>query len=147
MYEVREVDGTLFADTLHGFNSLAPETFPPLKLHHLESGFWWLAYLDDEAVAFAGLVPMTPFKGYGYLKRCYVKPDHYGHGLQFRLMCAREVKARQLEWTHLVSECLSTNSFSSRISSISPFTVNSRSKKPGDSRYSIFAPWNFALSR
>lgn len=111
-YELHEVDGVTFAETLAGLNRLVPE-WPELQTRHFENGYWWIAYHGGEIVAFAGLVPMTPFVGYGYLKRCYVKPDHYGHGLQFRMMVAREVKARQLEWTHLVSECLSTNSFSS----------------------------------
>jgi hypothetical protein len=32
--------------------------------------------------------------------------------LQFRLMCVRETKARQLGFTHLVSECLEENTYS-----------------------------------
>jgi L-amino acid N-acyltransferase YncA len=57
-------------------------------------------------------VPFEPFPNIGYLKRCYVNPDHHGHGLQFRLMVARETKAKQLGWTHLVSECRVNNKHS-----------------------------------
>lgn len=108
-YRINEVDGETHADEIRRFNSLTPEIFPLLKPNHLTDGFWWFAYLEDAPIAFAGLVAMTPFENYGYLKRCYVSPDHHGHGLQFRLMTAREIKAKQLGWTHLVSECAAGN--------------------------------------
>lgn len=102
--------------TIHRFNSYDPVTFPPLKPHHLENGFWWFAYLDGEVVAFAGMVPNDPYDrfGVGYLKRAYVLPDHRGHGLQLRLLFAREAKAKQLGWTMLVSECGALNGPSAR---------------------------------
>jgi GNAT superfamily N-acetyltransferase len=113
-YIFEEVDATDpgAAHTIHHFNALCPEIFPELEARHLENGYWWIAYCEGEPVAFAGLVPMSPFDGYGYLKRCYVLPDHHGHGLQLRMMVAREVKARQIGWTHLVSECGAGNSWS-----------------------------------
>ena len=39
-------------------------------------------------------------------------PDHHGHGLQFKLIVARELKAKRLGWTHLVSECRVNNKYS-----------------------------------
>ena len=110
-YEISEVNGTDNAATIHYFNSLAPETFPPLELKHLVKGYWWLAYRDDYPVAFAGLVPFG-LPGVGYFKRCLVLPNHHGRGLQYRLMVARELKARQLGWTTLVSECKANNEHS-----------------------------------
>ena len=106
-YRIVEVDGyePAIAVQLHAFNHCVPEVFPPLKPHHLENGFWWLVYLDAEAIAFAGLVPFEPFPKTGYLKRSYVSPDHRGNALQLRLLGVREQKARELKWTHLVSEC------------------------------------------
>ena len=65
-----------------------------------------------EPVAFAGLVPFEPFPNIGYCKRCFVKPDHHGHGLQFRTLMARELKCRQLNWHTLVSECAEQNFWS-----------------------------------
>lgn len=115
MYEVREIDGILNRDILEEFNALDPY-FPPLQDRHFSDGFWWLAVRTDHpdaigeveaAVAFAGLVPFLP--KIGYFKRCFVMPGHHGHGLQYRLMKARELKARQLGWTMLVSECRSSN--------------------------------------
>jgi len=108
-YIIREVDGAEYADELHRFNGMCPETFPTLTARHIENGFWWFAYLDAEAIAFAGMVEMIPFPSVGYLKRAYVMPDHRGHGLQSRFMALREAKAREIGWTHIVSECAETN--------------------------------------
>ena len=112
MYQIKEVDGVAYADVIHSFNKLVGK-WPDLQEKHYTSGYWWLVYLDMDVVAFAGLVPMEPFTGYGYCKRCYVHPDHHGHGLQFRLLSAREEKAKQLGWTHLISECSGDNLWSS----------------------------------
>ena len=107
MYTIEEIDGEERANEISRFNSLAPETFPLLKPNHLTDGHWWLVYHNEiqEPVAFAGLVEMQPFHRVGYFKRCYVMPDHVGHGLQLRLMFVREVKARELGYTQIVSEC------------------------------------------
>jgi GNAT superfamily N-acetyltransferase len=133
-YQIHEVDGTAHAETIHRFNSLAPKTFPLLKSHHLENGYWWLAYLEGVPVAFAGMVPFDPFPNIGYLKRCYVLPDHHGHGLQFRMMVTRELKARQLGWTHLVSECGGDNRWSAnnfRRAGFDPCEPEQRWGEPG----------------
>lgn len=110
-YRIVEVDGTDpdTAALLHGFNAMAPETFPPLEPHHIETGFWWIAYLGSLPVAFAGMVEFLPFRGVAYLKRCYVLPDHRGHGLQLRFMFTREVKALTLGWHLLASETAAGN--------------------------------------
>lgn len=121
-YRVMEVDGEEQAVTIHRLNGLAPETFPPLSPHHLTDGFWWIAYLNAEAVAFAGMVEMIPFQNVAYLKRAYVLPDHRGHGLQSRFMTLREAKAKSLGWTHLVSECGADNHASAANFSRAGFT-------------------------
>jgi len=109
MYEIAEVDGIQNREALEAFNALDPY-FPPLQDRHFTNGYWWLAFDGDgNEVAFAGMVPFLPLARVGYFKRCYVLPAHKGHGLQLRLMCARVVKARQLNFSHLVSECLSSN--------------------------------------
>lgn len=106
MYEIHEIDGEAYSNEINGFNAMAPEVFPPLTLHHLANGHWWFAYHQetDKAVAFAGLVPFE-VGNVAYFKRCYVQPDHVGHGLQLRLMFVREVKARDLGYAQIVSEC------------------------------------------
>jgi GNAT superfamily N-acetyltransferase len=111
IYEIAEVNGVHLSYTIDAMNRLDP-FFPELQERHIVSGYWWLAYLNDDPVAFAGMVPMEPFPGVGYFKRCLVKQGHHGHGLQYRLMKARELKARQLGWTMLVSECRADNEHS-----------------------------------
>jgi len=110
VYEIAEIGGLDNSATIEHFNGLDP-IFPRLELKHLVNGYWWLAYQQDDPVAFAGMVPFG-LPGVGYFKRCYVKPDHHGRGLQYRLMAARELKAKQLGWTCLVSECGDGNTYS-----------------------------------
>lgn len=115
-YHLAEVDGSdpLYAEVIHRLNRMAPEVFPELRDHHLENGFWWIAYDTNSPVAIAGMVPFDPFPGVGYLKRAYVLPDHRGHGLQLRFMHLREAKAISLGWHLLVSETAADNVFSAR---------------------------------
>jgi len=118
-YEIREIDAVLNRHIIEEFNALDPY-FPDLQDRHFKHGYWWLALKTDHpdavgeveaAVAFAGMVPFT-LPNIGYMKRCFVMPGHHGHGLQYRLLKARELKARQLGWTCLVSECRSDNKHS-----------------------------------
>lgn len=111
-YDIFEVDGVEYQDEINRFNSMAPEIFPVLKPHHFTDGHWWLVRCGDEVVAFAGIVPFEPCDGVWYFKRCYVLPDHHGHGLQFRLMKARELKARQIGARQIISECAGSNTYS-----------------------------------
>ena len=113
-YEIYPVDGIAHRHAIEYLNSLCPETFPALTVRHLQDGFWWLVYLGDDPVGFAGMVPFVPFDGVWYLKRCYLKPSARGHNLQYRLMVARIAKAKNIGCKMLVSECLESNSFSAR---------------------------------
>ena len=113
-YTLHEVDGVFNADVIKQFNALVPE-WPPLQPRHFTDGFWWIAFHEDrEPIGFAGMVPMVPFPNVGFCKRCHIRPEHIGHGLQYRLLMAREARARQLSWTTLVSECSADNTRSAR---------------------------------
>ena len=112
-YRINEVDGTDpdEAHTIRRFNAMVD--WPELTDHHLQSGYWWLIHSDfgfGRPIGFAGMVPFTPFCDVGYLKRCYVSPEHRGNGLQMRTMYVREAKAKRLGWKQLVSECTSVQS-------------------------------------
>lgn len=113
MYRVREVDASdeEISDIIHDFNNTAHPKFPVLKEEELEGPncYWWLAYLGNEPVAFAGVVPSRLYPNAGYLKRSGVLPAHRGHGLQLRFFRAREAKARKIGWTALVSETVLEN--------------------------------------
>lgn len=109
---IKEVEGATCASVIHDFNRLSPDTFPELKPKHLERGYWFIAYDEENAnerVGFAGMVPFDPVPNVGYLKRAYVLPDARGNGLQWEFMLARERLAKELGWTQLVSECIYTN--------------------------------------
>jgi len=125
---VQEVDPIAYADVIRQFNSLDP-IFPELQPRHFTDGYWWIAFSDDgETRGFAGLVPMTPFDKTGYLKRCLTLDR--GYGIQYRMMIARELKAKQLGWTRLVSECRSDNEYSCR-----------NFRKAGFERFEPEQPW------
>lgn len=110
MYRIREVDASdeEIADIIHHFNRESEVAFPELTEDELDNGHWWLAYLEKEPVAFAGMVPSNKWHNVGYFKRAGVAPRHRGNGLQIRLMRVRERKAKRIGWTHLISECTET---------------------------------------
>jgi hypothetical protein len=104
MYHIEEVDATdpREASTIRYFNAMVPD-WPPLTDHHLQNGHWWIINATN-AAGFTGMVPFTPFCGVGYLKRCYISPEHRGNGLQIRSLFIREAKAKGLGWKQLISE-------------------------------------------
>ena len=140
MYEICEVDGLTHKDMIDAFNAMVPETFPPLELRHYTSGHWWLAYLGDDPVGFAGMVPHVPFDVLGawYLKRCYLKPSARGHNLQYRFMAVRIAKARALKLKMLVSECMETNTFSAHNFARSGFEKRDFVEQPWGSAGSVY---------
>ena len=75
-----------------------------IRLKNFGHGFWWVAYLDDVAVAFAGLHASVQWERTGYLARAGVHPAARGHGLQRRLIRVRIAKARRLGWQWLVTD-------------------------------------------
>jgi GNAT superfamily N-acetyltransferase len=102
-YRVRYVDGSE-PDMAYRIMRLHRECFgfsAPLTAPWDEDT--WVAYQDDDAVGFATLQDW-PEPGLGYLARAGVIKEHRGHGLQRRLIRARERRARQLGYTRLVSD-------------------------------------------
>jgi hypothetical protein len=101
MYRIREVEGADEEDVLTCLHQL---TFcDAAKVPSFEEGFWWLAYEDDVAVAFAGMIPSTVYPQCGYFIRVGVLPRCAG-GLQLRFMRALERKAKRLGWERIVSD-------------------------------------------
>jgi GNAT superfamily N-acetyltransferase len=78
--------------------------FGGASLPQFESGTWWLAHHDDDAVAFAGVVPSTHARNSGYFCRVGVLQRHWGRGLQRRLMRAVESRGRRLGWNSIISD-------------------------------------------
>lgn len=67
-------------------------------------GHWWAVYWGKKVVGFASMKPSISRENGGYLARSGIEHEHRGNGLQKRLILAREVKARRLGWTILVSD-------------------------------------------
>jgi hypothetical protein len=104
MYKIRIVDGgdDEIAETLADLHRLT--FFDSAAVPQFESGFWWLAYHDAEAVAFAGVVPSTHACDSGYFCRVGVLERCWGNALQLRLMRAVEAQGRRIGWESIVSD-------------------------------------------
>ena len=84
---------------LHRLTFLDAGTIPKF-----DQGYWWLAFHDAEAVAFAGVVPSTHVCNAGYFCPVGVLSEHWGNRLQLRLMRALEAGARLNGWCSIVSD-------------------------------------------
>lgn len=104
MYRIRIVDADddETSETLGDLHRLT--FFDGAAMPQFELGTWWLAYHDDDAVAFAGVVPSTHARNSGYFCRVGVLQRHRGRGLQLRLMRAVEARGRRLGWDSIVSD-------------------------------------------
>ncbi len=101
-YRIREVD-TENEAIRHVLNTLDQEILPLDFLTH-KSGYWWIAYRDKKAVAFAGMCKSSQWSKVGYLCRAGTRTAHEGQGLQKRLIRVRAAKARKIGWTHLITD-------------------------------------------
>ena len=86
-----------------------------IRLKDFGHGFWWLAYLDDVPVGFAGLHASVQWERTGYLARAGVHPDARGRGLQRRLIRARIAKARRLGWHWLITDTVANPTSSNNL--------------------------------
>src|SRR5471032_3336589 len=104
MYRIREVDGhdDEIAEMLSDLHRLT--FFEGASIPAFDWGHWWLAYREADPVAFAGIVPSTRADNAGYFSRVGVLKRHCGRGLQLRLMCAMELRARRNGWSSVVSD-------------------------------------------
>ncbi len=104
MYRIRIVDAgdDDVAETLTDLHRLT--FFDAASVPQFELGAWWLAYHNDDAVAFAGVIPSTHVRNGGYFSRVGVLPRHWGRRLQLRLMRAIEARGRRIGWHSIVSD-------------------------------------------
>lgn len=103
MYRIREVDGTAQVAVL---KALHLQTFDPdeAPMGDFSDGYWWIAYLDKEPVAFAGICKAFRHSHVGYFSRVGVLKKHRGHALQRRLMRCLEAKARRVGWSQIITD-------------------------------------------
>jgi GNAT superfamily N-acetyltransferase len=104
MYRIREVDGQddEIADSLGDLHRLT--FFDGARIPQFDHGHWWLAFHEEAAVAFAGIVPSTHVANAGYFCRVGVLRKHCGQRLQLRLMRALRTRARRNGWNAIVSD-------------------------------------------
>ena len=104
MYRIREIDGTddEIVDTLGDIHRLT--FFDGARVPAFDHGHWWLAFHEETAVAFAGMVPSTHVANAGYFCRVGVLRRHCGQRLQLRLMRALRARARSNGWSAIVSD-------------------------------------------
>lgn len=101
-YRIREVDSEENADILAALHQLT--FFNEAPQPDYEKGYWWLAYLEKEAVAFIGIMPSIVGFNTGYFNRVGVLPSHRGNRLQAKLMRVMEAKAKKQGWSRIVSD-------------------------------------------
>ena len=104
MYRICEVDGLddEIVDTLSDLHRLT--FFDGARVPEFDHGHWWLAFHEEAAVAFAGMVPSTHVANAGYFCRVGVLRRHCGQRLQLRLMRALRARARSNGWSAIVSD-------------------------------------------
>jgi len=101
-FTVRRVEGPKWAETLL---KVQATTLPFDDALDPATGFWWLAWGEDGAVAgFASLHPSKRWLETGLLSRAGVLLHYQGHGLQKKLIRARERHARRLGWGWMISD-------------------------------------------
>jgi len=66
--------------------------------------YWWLAYVDDEPIAFAGMTVYDYIKKpAAFLSRAGVLPKARGNGIQKRLIRARERAAKKIGQSRIIT--------------------------------------------
>jgi len=100
MYRIRAVEVSEFGDDIIEMDlaCLKEEAIKPELIDQ-----WWIAFLDDAPVAYAGLHPSSHHKRAGFLARAGVLPKHRGNGLQRRLIRVREKEAIKRRLFRMVS--------------------------------------------
>ena len=101
-YRIREVDGAEYEEELrylHESTFVNGEGKPDFS-----DGHWWIAFFEDEPVAFIGVKQSVLGSHVGYFQRVGVLPQHRGNRLQARLMRAMESKAKKLGWLTIVTD-------------------------------------------
>ena len=100
---VRKVD-TSRSEVRADLNRLQKSCLPCDEPCNTDEGTWWIAYYNDMAVGFGGVVRSAQWHGTGYMCRAGVMHIARGKGLQKKLIRARIRYARKVGWTHLVTD-------------------------------------------
>jgi len=132
MYRIRQIDAQddEVLDTLGELHRLT--FFDSAPVPEFDQGDWWLALHEAVPVGFAGVVPSTRADNAGYFSRVGVLRRHCDHGLQLRMMRAREAWARAYGWSCVVSD--TTDNIASANNFIRAGTASISRNIPGPGR-------------
>ena len=83
---------------------LQKECLPTTVLYDVNKGHWWIAYDGNIPIGFAGLVRSASWYDCGYLCRGGIIAGYRGHKLQRRLIKVREMQAKKLGWTWIITD-------------------------------------------
>lgn len=100
---IRRVNGPAHAGELYELQAKCLPSDTPCSV---DIGEWWIAFEEDEAIAFCCLSRSYRYSNCGYLARSGVILAHRGHGLQKRLIRARVRRARQLGYRLVFTDTL-----------------------------------------
>lgn len=100
---IRRVDGK-DKDAAHDLYSLQEACLPSDTPADVSRGYWWIAYDDDEPVAFGGMYRSVNWDDGVYLVRSGVAESYRGMGLQKRLIRVRLNHAARHGFRHAVTE-------------------------------------------
>lgn len=122
---------------------LQKKILPSDTVYKPDRGHWWIAYTEDgKPIAFAGLVRSITWTDTGYLCRAGVLDGYTGHGLQRKLIRARQTQAKKLGWNWLITD--TTNNPASANSLINAgFKIYTPANK-WSYRYSIY--WRYKVN-
>lgn len=78
------------------------------------TGDWWVAFDEEQPVAFAGMRPSSRWEKTGYLCSSGVLPSARGRGLQKVLIRKRVARAKEYGWHTVITDTMSDNAASMR---------------------------------
>ena len=103
MLTIRRIDTTK-GPNAELVSKLQAQILPCDTLAAVDTGYWWVAYFDNQLAGFCALVRTPRWTDAGYLIRAGVLPTYRGKGIQKKLIRVRERKARSLGWKWLISD-------------------------------------------
>lgn len=105
MYRIRREDVPVAVPALDEL------CFPDDDRVKVDGALWWIAWHGQSAVGYAGMriCQNEHNKGLAFLCRVGVVREHRGHGLQRRMLRARESAARAMGVRELVTYCVPWN--------------------------------------
>lgn len=100
---VRRVDPSK-PQILQALKSLHDDCFAGTFEPEWADSWWWLAFHGKTPIGFCGMSPSARWERTGYFTRAGVTSLFQGKGIQKRLIRARMMFAKKLNYTHVVTD-------------------------------------------